>query len=119
LRKFGFGRGGLEAGTSLCDCIQLLNKNSLWIRFGFSGHRLSVAISKSAIFEAKAEKDKKIHKFARKQQRAVESMPKEMDEIFGDRVFIFWHPFITPNPAPSPASDGREFQSVQFVVERG
>jgi hypothetical protein len=33
LKKFVFWRGWLEAEKTFCESIQLLNKNSLWIRF--------------------------------------------------------------------------------------
>jgi hypothetical protein len=61
LKKFVFLRGWLEAEERFCDCIQLLNKNSLWIRFVKA---VSFVISNSCNFEFEAVKNKRIHVFA-------------------------------------------------------
>jgi hypothetical protein len=68
LRKFVFWRTELEAERLLCECIQLLNKNSLWIRF--EKPRL-VTISNDSNFEASTEKDKKIQESVIKTQQGA------------------------------------------------
>jgi hypothetical protein len=71
LKRFVFWREGLEAGIGFCDCIPLLNKNSLWIRFGFSENLDLFTISFIWNFEAEARKNKKSQRFViRTQKRA-------------------------------------------------
>jgi hypothetical protein len=62
-----FCRGWLEAGTVLCDCIQLLNKNSLWIWFVYSA-----SASQQFSLSAKA-KDEVLKSEARRKREAEEN----------------------------------------------
>jgi hypothetical protein len=91
LKRFVFWHGGLEAGTGLYEGIQLLNKNSLWIRFE---KRRLVTISNDSNFEAKTDKDKKIQESVIKMQKGAKICLKCVgNSLFFVAVIISKSPF--------------------------
>jgi hypothetical protein len=114
LRKFVFWREYFEAEEMFCDCIQLLNKNSLWIWFVSAARSdstpLTAQVTQVAVSAARsdstpltalavisnlgdsefdARKNKRNHISAIKRQKAVEFMSKMRYAIFVDIVFNF------------------------------